>query len=202
MKSLSIAALAAVLAAVLVPAAALAKGPIEASVEGPGLSSPLTFTGSGEAAMAPGQPQMQLAEATGFFPAAFRQVPDPMLDRQPAGRLGPRYVIEWRVPGPDENEFRIVQDLYPYAKPGAVTYMKPGQPLFETGGTRGGWFVASPQLEATLVAAGLPAESPGNGDASQFPWTIVGALLAVGGLVAGAAIAFVLIRRRPDAAPT
>jgi len=62
------------------------------------------------------QPIMQLAEAAGFFPASFGE-PDMMLDRRPAGNLGPRYRVEYRVPGPDDDELRIVQDLYPYAGP-------------------------------------------------------------------------------------
>jgi hypothetical protein len=193
--------MAALLVAGIAPNVALARGPIEASIEGPGLGSPLRIRGSGEAAMAPDQPQMQLAEAAGFFPAAFRQVPYPMLARRPAGALGPRYVIEWRVPGPNGTEFLIVQDLYPYAKGGAVTFMKPGQSLFETAGTYGGWFVASPQLKETLVAAGLPPNAPGvGGDGSPFPWTLVGTLVALGALLAGAAVAVYVIRRRPQPA--
>jgi hypothetical protein len=200
MKRHVLTGVATLLVAGLAPNVALAKGPIEASIEGPGLSSPLTFTGSGEAAMSADQPQMQLAEVAGFFPAAFRQVPDPMLARRPAGALGPRYVIEWCVPGPNGTEFRIIQDLYPYAKRGAVTYMKPGQPLFETAGTYGGWFVASPQLKETLVAAGLPPNAPGSGDESPFPWTVVGTMVAIGAVFAGAAVAVYVTRRRPQPA--
>src|SRR5207244_11839795 len=41
----------------------------------------------------------RLTMATGFFPAAVGQSPDPMLPDRPAGSLGPRYTIVWTVPG-------------------------------------------------------------------------------------------------------
>ena len=49
----------------------------------------------------------------------------------------------------------ITQDVYPYASSGPVTYLAPGQPIFDMQ-TRGGWFQAGPDLKETLVAAGLP----------------------------------------------
>lgn len=189
-------------AALLAPASALAKGPVEASIDGPGLGSPLTFGGDGGAVLAPGAPLMELAEATGFFPAAFGQAPDPMLPRRPAGDLGPRYVIAYRVPGPGGEDV-ILQDLYPYAKPVAVTYMKPGQRLFEAETTRGGWFATTnadgrPLLGA-LVAAGLPRTPPG-GDDSPLPWAALVLGCVVSALLAFAGVAIVRTRRRPEPA--
>ena len=206
MKRLALTLLAVALALAVLPVAALAKGPIEASITGPGLDSPLTIgdreNWGEEEAMASWQPIMQFADAAGFFPAAFGQSPDPMLERRPAGNLGPRYVVEYRVPGPNDTEDLIVQDLYPYAKPVAVTYMKPGQPLFGTQSTRGGWFAGSPHvarpLRALLIEAGLPRTPPGPGDGSPFPWTLVGALVTI--LVTSGATALVLVRRRPGEA--
>jgi hypothetical protein len=52
---------------------------------------------------------------------------------------------------------RVVQLVYPYAKAGAVTYMKPGQPFWNTERAHGGWFRASARLKRMLVRAGLPA---------------------------------------------
>lgn len=201
MKRLALAVLATALAVFLAPSLALAKGPIEASIDGPGLDSPITFGGSwNEDAMAPHQPLMQFAEAAGFFPAVFRREPDPMLSRRPAGELGPRYVVTYRVPGPNGEEDVLYQHLYPYAKPALVSYMEPGQTVFGGQKTNGGWFVALPQLKETLVSAGLPASSPTGADGSPFPWTIVGALAVLAAAVGLGSAAFVAIRRRPHPA--
>ena len=96
----------------------------------------------------------------GFFPAAFGQSPDPMLPKRPAGNLGPRMIIRYVVPGGDNQTFHVTQDVYPYAKGGTVTYMKPNQPIFGMG-TVGGWFRAW-DMKRTLVAQGLPAREPGS----------------------------------------
>jgi hypothetical protein len=195
MKQLLIATLAASLVAAFSASQALAKGPSEASIDGPGLSAPVVFSGTEASG-----PLGELTQEAGFFPAAFGgQVPDPMLKRRPSGDLGPRYVVRYVVPGPYGEEDVLHQDLYPYAEPAPVSYMAPGQPVFGTRKTYGGWFVASPQLKHALVAAGLPPNPPG-GDGSPFPWTVVGALLAVGAVFAGAAVVVVLVRRRPHPA--
>jgi hypothetical protein len=204
MKRHVLAALAASLATVLAPSLALAKGPIEATIDGPGLGSPLTFGGEwSEDAMAAHQPLMQLAEAAGFFPAVFSREPNPMLSERPKGDLGPRYVIEYRVPGPGDEEWQIVQDLYPYATPNPVTYTAPGQSVFETR-SQGGWFVAAVSsgrpLEAILIEAGLPRNPPGEGDGSPIPWTLVGALVAVAAAIGLGAATVVAVRRRPHPA--
>jgi hypothetical protein len=137
-------------AALAVPSTAIAKGPSEASIKGPGLGKPITITGAEE----PGSPLMTFAEQAGFFPAAFGQEPNPMLPGRPKGNLGPKYRIAYKVPGPENDMFHINQDLYPYANPSAVTYMPAGQKIFDST-TQGGWF-SSPLLKETLVAAGLP----------------------------------------------
>lgn len=179
-------ALAALAAALLVPATALAKGPSSASISGPGLGKTLRVTGS----EAPGSPLMGLAEQTGFFPAAFGQEPSPMLPGRPRGKLGPRFTIRYVVPGPYAQTFHITQDLYPYAKGGAVTYMKPGQKIFDFT-TRGGWFRGF-ALKQTLVRKGLPARAP-KASSNRNLAVLVGAPIIV--LLAGGA-AFAARRRR------
>jgi hypothetical protein len=199
-----LAAFLAALGVFVLTSSASAKGPIEASVDGPGLDDPITFGGwDAEAPLANGAPLMDFAEAAGFFPAVFPRQPDPMLDRRPNGDLGPRYVVDYRVPGPNGEEWSILQDLYPYAKPNPVTYMAPGQPVYHTE-TRGGWFVAispaAPSLLLQLTEAGLPQNPPTGGDGSPFPWMIVGSLVTVVAVLAGGALAIVLTRRRPHPA--
>jgi hypothetical protein len=179
-----------VIAALALPAAALGKGPSAASIDGPGSGGGITFTGC----CTPESPTMTLAEQAGFFPAVFAEEPDPMLAARPKGELGPKYLITYTVPGPNNETWKIQQDAYPYANPGPVTYMKPGQKVFEiVGGARGGWFQADSRLKKTLVSAGLPADAPApssgaSSEASTFPTSLVGLLIATL-LVAAAATA-------------
>jgi hypothetical protein len=141
-------------AALVLPAAASAKGPSNARITGPGLDQPITISGT----ETDGSPIMNLAEAAGFFPAAFGQEPDPMIAR-PKGDLGPKFEITYEVPGGNYRSSKIHQDLYPYAaRPDALTYTKPGQPIFDMQ-TRGGWWTDQ-RLKDVLVAAGLPKAAP------------------------------------------
>ena len=148
--------LGAALVALVLPALAAAKGPVSASVSGPRLDGALTIRGDGEG---PGTALGSLAMKSGFFPQMFGQTPDPTLVSRPAGTLGPRYKVVYVVPGPNDIRSRVVQFVYPYAKPVVVTYMKPGQRVWEAETTHGGWFRASTGLKRTLVRAGLPASA-------------------------------------------
>ena len=162
-RLLLVAAVAAV--GLTVTATATAKGPSEAKIEGPGLSSPLLFKGSGEG---PGTLLGDFTQQAGFFPAMYGQSPNPMLRAKPK-RLGPRYRVTYTVPGPDNMADAVRQDLYPYARGGAVTYMKPGQTFFGREHTFGGWYRSTPALKRLLVQAGLPARAPALKSASGFP---------------------------------
>ena len=131
---------------------------------------------------------------SGFFPAAFGQSPDPMLPTRPSGNLGPKLTIRYVVPGGDNQTgesqtFHITQDVYPYAKGGAVTYMKPGQPIFGMA-TLGGWYRAYGLKEA-LVRLGLPTRPAQDAAVSSYALFagigIPGALVLTG--------AFLLVRR-------
>ena len=161
-------------AALVLPAAAFAKGPSEAVVTGPGIDDP------GGVALALSGDGADLTTLSGFFPATFGQSPDPMLESAPEGTLGPKYRITYTVPGPSGTDDTILQDVYPFAEPSPVTYTPPGQTFFSTERTRGGWFVSTAGLRNVLVHAGLPAQPPaggdtGGGDRTLWPW-IVGAL--------------------------
>ena len=146
--------LAALLAALVVPALASAKEPARASISGPGFSKTLVPTSGNEWGETP---LALLTDLSGLFPSSVGQSPDPMLHHEP-GALGPRSTIVWTVPGPPGPAHRVRQDLYPYARGGAVTYMKPGQPIFD-GTTLGGWY-RNPELKNALVALGLPKAAP------------------------------------------
>lgn len=181
------------------PTAAIAKGPDKATITGSGLDKPITITGAEEA----GSPLMEFAEAAGFFPAAFDQQPSPMLPDRPKGDLGPKYRIDYNVPGPEGEDFAITQDLYPYAQPAAVTYMKDGQEIFDMT-TRGGWWTNS-SLKDQLIALGLPktaaaaeAANPSSSSAGFFSTGRLGALVLVL-LLVGAGTLVMRRRFRGDA---
>ena len=180
------------IAMLALPATSFAKGPSEASITGPGLGKAIKITGPEQ----DGSAMMNFADAAGFFPGAFGQEPSPLLPSRPKGDLGPKYTIEYTVPG-NENA-PIKQDLWPYAKPYAVTYMAPGQDIFGAK-TKGGWFTDS-SLKGILVAAGLPKSAPAStAGGSSFPTGLVGGLFAA--LLLAAASAVLLRRRfRPAAA--
>ena len=179
-------------AALALPATAVAKGPSEAKITGPGLDKAITISGE----ETEGSPIMDLAEAAGFFPAAFGQTPSPMTASAPKGTLGPKYSIVYTVPGPDGGNQTIRQDAYPYATPYSVTYMKAGQAIFDME-TQGGWFTDT-RLKEVLVAHGLPktaseATSSSSSPAGFFSTGKVGALVLVLLVLGGATL---LMRRR------
>src|SRR5262249_32829727 len=136
-----------------------------------------------------------LVQLGGFFPQVFKETPDPTTRTRPAGDLGREYRLTYRVPGPGRGS-TLVQDVYPYAKPSPVTHMSASQHLW---GRRipGGWFVASPRLKPTLVAAGLPASPPPAAlppppaSSESFPWAWLG-----GGVFALAVLLALVLRRR------
>lgn len=178
--------------ALALPATASAKGPDEAKITGPGLEKAITISGPEE----DGSPMMTFADAAGFFPAAFGQQPNPMLPGRPKGDLGPKYTIEYNVPGPEGEDYSISQDLYPYATPSAVTYMKDGQAIFDMT-TVGGWW-ADATLKDQLEALGLPktaaaAEDSSASSAGFFSTGRLGVLVLVLLVLGGATL---VMRRR------
>jgi hypothetical protein len=184
--------LALLIAASVLPASALAKGPSGASIGGPG--GGITF--GGEEASGP---LGALTEQAGFFPAVFGQEPSPMLTGRPKADLGPKYTITYTVPGPNNELWRLRQEVYPYATPAPVTYMKPGQEVYDQQ-TRGGWFQADAALKQTLVEAGLPSTPAGDSSGSSgFPTPLVtGSTAAL--LVAIAIVLLIRRRTRPATA--
>lgn len=170
--------------ALLVPGLAAAKEPSKASISGPGFSK--TLRG---AAGFSGSPLGELTDASGFFPSAVGQSPDPMLHARPGG-LGLRYTVVWLVPIPGATH-RVRQDVYPYARGGAVAYMRPGQPIYDTT-TSGGWYRGGAALKQTLVRLGLPSRAPSTSGGANL------ALLAGIGIpgALGLAGAAELVRRR------
>jgi hypothetical protein len=172
------------------PGAALAKGASSATVSGPGLNGATAIPGTGEGDDS--TPLGALASYGGYFPQMFGQSPDPTARTRPKGDLGPRYIVRYTVPGPGGNSF-VTQDVYPYAKPLPVTYMKPGQPFWDGQLTSGGWVVADARVKDALVQAGLPASAPSGGGIDWTSWISGATSIAI----AVGLLALALLRRRP-----
>jgi hypothetical protein len=164
------------LVALALPAVAAAKEPSQASISGPGFSQTLKMQ---DPANLSGTKLAELTDESGFFPSAVGQSPNPMLPSRPTGRLGPRYTIVWTVPAGTTQ--RVRQDLYPYARGGAVTYTRPGQPIYDTT-TRGGWY-RNQLLKQTLVGLGLSPRAP-SGSAGGTSYGLLAGLIAAGAVVA------------------
>ncbi|MDX6512533.1 MAG: hypothetical protein QOE36_2037 [Gaiellaceae bacterium] len=182
--------------ALVLAAAAQAKGPDQATISGAGLDKAIVLRGLGENGQGP---LGALTMNGGFFPQMFGQDPNPLLPRRPAGQLGPRYSVVYRVPGPAVPS-RVRQDLYPYAHGGVVTYMRPGQTFWGTHRTLGGWFRGTQSARAALVRAGLPATAPSGGsDGGRSVAAWIGGGLAAVALLAAAVL--LSLRRRPRPLP-
>jgi hypothetical protein len=137
---------------------ALAKGPDRVEISGAGLAKPVVVDGAGE----PGSADMLglLATGSGLFLAMFG--PDgsgELLTTAPAGPLGPRYTLRYRVPSDQPTPSTVVQDLYPYAAGGPVSYTRAGQVGFTSQRTFGGWHAAPATFGELLVRLGVPARS-------------------------------------------
>ena len=211
-------------AAISLATPALAKGPAQASITGPGLPRAIVLSGGGEPGM-PG-PLATLAGQTGLFALLFGPgivgvpEPAPLRTSPPKASLGPRYTVIYTVPGvipqPGQQDGRIRQDLYPGAAGGPVIYTPPGQDGFGGPLQVTGWLRASPQLTRTLAELGVrvrpvlrvapqtrpsaahPAAAPRAGSRT-LAWLI--ASFAVIAAVALTGTALWLRHRKPAAGP-
>ena len=194
-------------AAITLATPALAKGPSQASITGPGLAHTVVVSGSGE----PGQQGRlsTLALETGLFTAMFggavtvaHETPRQLRTPPPAASLGPRYTITYTVPGvtprPGEQFGRIRQYLYPRTASGPVTYTPPGQQGFSGAPLQvTGWLRATPRLTHTLDQLGVrppPGTQAAPQAGSRTPaWLIAAAAAVAAAALAGAAL---WLRRR------
>jgi hypothetical protein len=139
----------------VLPTTALGKEIKSVTIAGPGLDHPITLKGGGR--LVAGTPIGDLAMESGFFPELFDTSPDPTLVERPDGSLGPKFEASYLFPNPETGELaRVVQDVYPYAKPYPVTYVPAGRELWKGERAHGGWYLAPATVKAVLVKAGLP----------------------------------------------
>lgn len=209
---------------------ALAKGPSQASITGPGLAHTIAVSGNGEPGMQ--GPLAVLAGQTGLFTVLFGadasvpgQASAPLRTPPPNASLGARYTIIYTVPGiapqPGEQYGQIRQDLYPDAAGGPVTYTPSGQDGFGGPLAVTGWLRASPGLTRTLAQLGVPSRprtqatprtSPRSAhpapapraDSRTLAWLIASAAAIAAAMLVGAALR--LRHRKPaivgDTEPT
>jgi hypothetical protein len=159
LRGLVVAAIAGLMVAVAASPAS-AKGADQATITGPGLAKPIVVGGDGEPGSTEGLGQ--LSEGAGLYTALFG--PDsgmgqPLAEKAPAGDLGPKYQISFRLPGGNPKPDVLKQDLYPMAPNGPVTYTTPGQVAFD-GTSYGGWYQGPASLTAVLKQLGVPFGAP------------------------------------------
>jgi hypothetical protein len=181
---------AALVVALILPAVSAAKGPSAATMTGPGLEHAVTINGYGEGDSS--SPLGILVTEAGFFSQAYEQSPSSTTRSRPSGYLGPRYQVIYTVPGESETA-TLRQDLYPYAKNGPASYMRPGQKFWGTQSTPGGWYRGTVALKQMLITQGLPAKAPATRSTRAHN---VGVALGAGAGVALAAGLAMLYRRR------
>ncbi len=142
---------------------ALAKGPSQARITGPGLQHGIVVSGNGEPG--PQSRLARLAEQTSLFTVLFgasgvAPAPARLRTPPPVASLGPRYTVIYTVPGvtprPGEQFGRIRQDLYPRAAGGPVIYTPPGQAGFGRPLQVTGWLRGGAELAGTLAKLGVP----------------------------------------------
>jgi hypothetical protein len=138
---------------------AVAKGPVSASIEGPGLADPLVVqwsVASEELAGLLTHSRLSdvLGAATGAVPPGVTAVAPSR--SPPTRRLGSQYVVIYDMGTPGEV---VREGLYPYAAGGPVVHVPAGQ-WFGTWPLRGGWLRADVALLDVLTDVGLPAVDP------------------------------------------
>lgn len=159
----ALAAAMSIAAAITLATPALAKGPSQARISGPGLAHAIVVSGNGE----PGQSGTlaTLAQETRLFSVMFgpnAPMPAQLRTLPTTASLGPRYTIIYTVYGqftrPGEQSGQIRQDLYPRAVGGPVIYTPSRQP----GGPVPffGWFRASGTCPAPLPGSAFHLQRP------------------------------------------
>jgi len=204
---------------------ALAKGPTQARITGPGLAGHgIVVSGNGE----PGQLSRlaRLATQTSLFTVLFGpggNIPVPPRPRTApsAASVGPQYTVVYTVPRVTPRGYmkfgRIRQDLYPLAAGGPLIYIPPGQIGFGQPIRITGWIRASTRLTRTLNKLGVPlrqeqlrkeqrrdtraanaqAAAAHNAGATTSDWLIGAAVAIAAAALAGAA--WRVRHRRPAA---
>ena len=172
---------------------ALAKGPVRAVIDGPGLASPIVLSGSDLEA---------LSQGSGLFAGLFscRQSAG-CTSGPPTGNLGPTYTVRYTLRFPEAGSHRdakshVVQYLYPQAQPQPLSYLPPGQPFWSQT-TKGGSVVIDPLLLPQLLRLGGPTAATTPASPATSPTDFRPALVTLALVGISAAVLFMRTRRRP-----
>lgn len=135
-----------VVAAVLVAAGpASAKGPVAATVSGPGIDDPIDVLDT------------LSTEDTGMWHALSDFAEPGVLTSAPGTDLGPRYTLVWDVMSGPEETMPIRQHLYLDAEGGPVAHTEPGQPVGDVV-TSERWYRMPNRVRDVLAAEGVPLD--------------------------------------------
>jgi hypothetical protein len=177
----------------------------------PGLAKPIIVAGYGEPGSVGNLGELSRLAAVLFVAMFGPDGENQLVIAAPAGTLGPRYDLTYRVPDGTPNGGLVRQDLYPGAAGGPVTYTAAGQPVFGTVTTVAG-SGHRPRSACCCRRSGCPrgpsrpwrteaqrdrqrgrrsATTPTRGS----PWLPI-ALVALFGIVAAVAASRWLVRRR------
>jgi hypothetical protein len=143
---------------------AYAKGPTDLVIYGPGLDRPI-MVGPEEDRKPPLVPDV--LDASGGAQSIY-QTPVQRDPEHPAGELGPRYTLVFTEPG----GILLVQDVYPFALAGPLSYTLPGQIVWGDLRISPGWYQAPEALRAHLMKLGVPTPGPSSKPTSAAPTTV------------------------------
>jgi hypothetical protein len=130
------------------------------------LDEPIVVTGFGEPGS--GHDLSNLADGSGLFLVMFEPSDRRVVSEAPEGPLGPKFEISFRVPDGDGTASTVLQELYPQASGGPVTYTEEGQEVFGMT-TRGGWYRTPASFSGLLERLGVPAvAASGQSQAEPF----------------------------------
>jgi len=144
------------LVVVLGSAAAEAKGPSTATIEGPGIAAPIEVNRADSRMI--GADLAMLVKDSKILSGLWCPRCDDRLRQPPTDRLGPRYTVTYTMALEGDLQAStdtVVQYVYPFAVPHPVVYIPAHQPFWNTD-TVGGWFVARPRLRTLLTVSACP----------------------------------------------
>lgn len=146
---------------------AMAKGPSQGVITGPGLPTPIRLSEPG-ARIDPDLAHVVIQ--SGFFEEMWGG--EHLLTQPPREDLGPRYTITYTMGQGDGRSDTVVQYVFPYAEPLPVTQIPAEQRYWGSNETVGGWYVAHHRFRDTLIELGLPASAASLGSAGRDTATV------------------------------
>jgi hypothetical protein len=201
----------AVLIALAAGLPAFAKGPSQAVVDGPGLSTPIALSEPGDPTIGPELADM--VQKSGFLVGLWCRTCDRRLDHRPPGALGPRYTVTYTMAMDTAEGTRsseVVQYVFPNAEPRPLTYMPAGQRFWGRTRTAGGWYVARSGLrrlfadlgvtnDATEVMPGVEGDEASRHRSGEWEGVLIS--ISVAAVAAALAVILAFGRRRPSRSP-